>query len=127
GTTSCADFPTTPDAFRTTKHGGSDAFVAELNETGSNLIYSTYLGGGGNSTGNAIVATPGVEGAFVTGSTQSANFPTTPNAVQSNAGGLTDAFVAVLRPFVGGAASLAYSTYLGGSGTDEGHGITEDT
>src|SRR5262249_61112804 len=121
GTTSCADFPTTPDAFRTTKHGGSDAFVAELNETGSNLIYSTYLGGDGNDTGNAIVATPGVEGAFVTGSTQSANFPTTPNAVQSNAGGLTEAFVAMLRPFVGGADSLDDSNYLDSRGTVHGH------
>ena len=110
-----AGFPVTPGAFQTSFSGGNnDAFVTKLNPAGTALVYSTYLGGSGSDNGSAI-AINAAGNAYVTGSTDSSNFPTTPGAFQSvNAGGL-DAFVTELNT-TGNA--LAYSTYLGGSGTD---------
>ncbi len=119
-----ADFPTTPGAFDVTFHGGgSDGFVAKLNSTGSALAYSTYLGGSGDDHG-AGIAVDGVGSAFVAGSTNSADFPTTSGAfsVTFN-GGLTDAFVAQLDPT---GSALGYSTYLGGSDADFGSSIAVD-
>jgi hypothetical protein len=80
GFTQSADFPTTPGAFQTTlrlTHPGSEgnAFVTTLNATGTALVYSTYLGGGGDS-GSAI-AVDQVGDAYVIGSAGSADFPTT--------------------------------------------------
>ncbi|MCK4411022.1 SBBP repeat-containing protein, partial [Candidatus Bipolaricaulota bacterium] len=99
-----------------------DAFVTKLNSTGSALIYSTYLGGSGGDSGNAI-AVDGSGNAYITGATVSPNFPTQ-NALQSaHGGGYWDAFVAKLNP---SGSALIYSTYLGGSGYDHGYGIAVD-
>src|SRR5439155_500280 len=62
--------------------------------------------------------------AYVTGRTQSTNFPTTAGAFQTTGGGTEDAFVTKLNPT---GSLLVYSTYLGGSGFDEGFGIAVDT
>jgi len=126
GSTSVTNFPITANALQPNYGGGIDAFVAELNATG-NDEYSTYLGGSGNDQGNGI-AVDGDGNAYVTGSTSSTNFPTA-NALQASFGGngnasLGDAFVAKVN--VGGTA-LAYSTYLGGSGDDQGNGIAVDS
>src|SRR5258708_3415790 len=98
--------------------GRSDAFVAKLSPTGA-LVYSTYLGGGGNDSGSGI-AIDSSGAAFVTGSTNG-GFPTV-NAVQSNFGGGYDAFFAKLSP----SGALVYSTYLGGPGTENSTGIATD-
>jgi len=87
-----ADFPTTPDAQQPVSGGSADAFVTALNPTGSALIYSTYLGGNGFDHG-AGIATDASGKAYVTGSTGSANFPTTAGAFQTTTDG-SDAFVA---------------------------------
>ena len=94
GATGAADFPVTAGAFQTVLVGGSAAFVTKLNATGSELVYSTYLGGGGEvGTGIAVDATGQ---AYVTGSTLSA-LPITAGAVQTTfGGGDADAFVAKL-------------------------------
>jgi len=69
-------FPTTAGAFQTTFGGVYDAFVTKLNPTGTALVYSTYLGGTGNDAGDGIaVDTAG--NAYVTGFTESTDFPTT--------------------------------------------------
>ena len=82
GSTYSSDFPTTAGAFQTTLGGDDDAFVTELNPTGSGLVYSTYLGGSGNDEGYPIaVDTSG--NFYVTGLTYSSNFPTTPGAFQT--------------------------------------------
>jgi hypothetical protein len=99
----------------------SNAFVAELNASGSALVYSTYLGGGGRDVGSGI-AVDGSGNAYVTGSTTSFNFPTA-NPLQPANGGGPDAFVAKLNA---GGSALVYSTYLGGSGDDGGSGIAVD-
>ena len=122
GFTNSMNFPTTLVAFRTTSGGGAHAFVTKLNPTGSGLVYSTYLGGSSNDRGLGIAVDSGGH-AYVTGRTNSMNFPTTPGAFQTTSSGGFDAFVTRLNPTGSG---LVYSTYLGGSGTDQGRGIAVD-
>ena len=101
---------------------GTDAFVASLNATGSALRYSTYLGGGDADTGLGI-AIDAAGQAYVTGRTQSVNFPTV-NSYQPTLGGLADAFV---TKFNAAGSALLWSTYLGGSGQEEGAGLAVNT
>jgi hypothetical protein len=100
----------------------TDAFVTELNETGSGLIYSTYLGGGFTDRGIGI-ALDSSGAASITGFTASTNFPVTASAYQKTLAGSNDVFVTKLAP---GGAALLYSTYLGGTNLDEGLGIAVD-
>ncbi|MGH9720011.1 MAG: SBBP repeat-containing protein, partial [Bryobacteraceae bacterium] len=122
GFTDSLDFPATTGALRTTTGGGNDAFVVKLNATGTAVLWATYLGGSGDDRGFSI-AVDGAGSAYVAGWTQSANFPTkTPK--QASSGGGRDAFVAKLSP---NGASLVYSTYLGGAGSDTANGIAIDS
>jgi hypothetical protein len=131
GSTDSSNFPTTAGAFQTTfverylggGHFANDAFVTKLNPTGSALVYSTYLGGGGSDLGLGI-AVDAAGNAHVTGYTDSIDFPTTAGAFQTTLGGSLDAFVTKLNPT---GSALAYSTYLGGSGYDYGSGVAVDT
>jgi hypothetical protein len=91
GYTSSTDFPTM-NPLQPANGGGEDAFVAKLNATGSALVYSTYLGGSGSDWGLGI-AVDSSGNAYVTGYTESANFPTV-NPLQPAYGGGGDAFVA---------------------------------
>jgi hypothetical protein len=113
GRTASTNFPTTAGAPQTTARGGIDGFVTKLNAAGSGLVYSTYLGGGGDDEGFAI-ALDASRNALVTGYTKSENFPTTVGAFQATyRGGLSDAFVTKLNA---AGTALVYSTFLGGSG-----------
>jgi Beta-propeller repeat len=118
GLASSSNFPTTAGAFQPVRGGLSDAFATKLNETGSALVYSTYLGGSSADSGQSIVVRFGK--AYVTGSTTSSNFPTTADAIQPVRGGLSDAFVTKLNET---GSALVFSTYLGGNDADAGHGI----
>ena len=100
---------------------GNDVFVAKLNPAGNALLYSTYLGGSGDDSGQGI-AVDSVGNAYVTGLTFSTGFPTM-NPLQPTYGGNGDAFVAKISPT---GSALVYSTYLGGSGEDQGSGIAVD-
>jgi hypothetical protein len=123
GWTASPNFPTTPGAFQTKMGGGyDDAFVTKLNPTGSGLVYSTFLGGNNYDEGHAIV-TDGAGDAYVTGLSYSSNFPTTAGALQKTLSGLDDAFVTELNST---GSALVYSTYLGGTGHDDGRGIAVD-
>ncbi len=123
GETSSFGFPTTPGAFQQTLGGDEDAFVTKLDPAGSALVYSTYLGGNDGDYGRAI-AVDGAGSAYVTGNTESADFPTTPGAFQTGfSGSIYDAFVTKLDP-VGSAP--VYSTYLGGKGGAIGRAIAVD-
>jgi hypothetical protein len=143
GFTSSTDFPT-QNALQATFSAGQpfygnvayDAFVTKLNATGSALLYSTYLGGNGtedfydgyvNSGIFGGIAVDGSGNAYVTGLTNSSNFPTSANAFQPAYAAIGDAFVAKLNTTLAGSASLVWSSYLGGSGFDGGHGIAVDT
>jgi hypothetical protein len=99
----------------------SDAFVTKLNANGSALVYSTYLGGSTNDQGIAI-AVDSSGSAFVAGFTTSTNFPTV-NALQTTNAGLDDAFVTKVAP---DGSAFVYSTYLGGTNTDQAQGIAVD-
>jgi Beta-propeller repeat/HYDIN/CFA65/VesB-like, Ig-like domain len=122
GTTTSSNFPTTTGAFQTIYGGNGDAFVTQLNSSGNAIVYSSYLGGHGADFGQAIaVDTSG--NAYVTGSTQSNDFPAV-NALQATPAGGSDAFVAKVN-FDGSA--LLYSTYLGGFDADFGQGIKVDS
>lgn len=128
GYTSSTDFPavapiSTAFPFQQTYGGGpTDAFVTELNTTGSALVYSTYLGGNGADAGMGI-AVDSTGDAYVTGSTQSTNFPRL-NPLQNSLNGSTDAFVTKVN-YTG--EGLVYSTFLGGSAVDVGQSIQVDS
>ena len=93
GVTSLSNFPAV-NAIQPTLGGGSDVFVSKVNPLGSGLVYSTYLGGSSNDEGVGIAldSLP-VPNAYVTGRTDSTNFPTTSGAFQTTFGGTFDAFV----------------------------------
>ena len=122
GLTSSPNFRTV-NALQSTHGGGLfDAFVVKLNASGTQIVYSTYLGGGGEDRAFRI-AVDSAGSAYVTGDTDSINFPLA-NAAQRSRGGSADAFVAKLNP---SGNQLAYSTYLGGSGIDGGTAIAVDS
>lgn len=123
GDTDSSDFPTTSGAFQTTHGGGGrDAFVTKFNATGSSVIYSTYLGGSALDFGSGI-ALDSSGNAYLTGSTESFDFPTVAGAFQATFAGDGDAFVTKLNSTGSG---LLYSTYLGGSNSDSGSAIALD-
>ena len=137
GFTDSANFPTAHAAFKkisgrnNTPQGlyRSDAFVTKLGPEGTNLVYSTYLGGGDRDAGNAI-AVDGSGCAYVAGFTDSADFPVATNraagarrVVQRTMGGVQDAFVA---KFSAAGTNLDFSTFLGGVSQDSAQGIAVD-
>src|SRR3989449_1845312 len=123
GVTASLDFPPTAGAFQSSSAAGEEAFVTKLNPTGAALVYSTYLGGT-NSDVSLGIAVDSLGQAYVTGRTSSANFPTTAGAFQpSFPGGFFAAFVTKLNPT---GAALVYSTYLGGTGGEQGFSIAVD-
>ena len=123
GATGSANFPVTQGALASTLHGPTDAFIAKINPTGTALIYGTYLGGAATETAAAL-AVDAAGSVYVTGSTSSSNFPVTSGAPQSILKSANDAFVTKLNP---AGSALVYSTYLGGSAEDDGHGIAVDS
>lgn len=110
GVTQSANFPVQPSTPLVSFGGTQNAFVTEINPTGTALVYSTYLGGTGSDLGSGI-AVDGSKNAYVTGQTNSSNFPTK-NATQGSLKGGTDAFVSEIST---SGTSLLFSTYLGGS------------
>ncbi|MDQ0417200.1 hypothetical protein J2Z48_001372 [Croceifilum oryzae] len=107
GSTTSTDFPTR-GAFQPVNAGGQDAFVTKLNTSGSGLVYSTYLGGSGVDVGSAIVV-DGAGNAYVTGGTNSPNFPVTAGGFQPKLAGDQDVFVTKLNPSGGNLVFLAES------------------
>ena len=121
GGTNSANFPV-KGAFQTAFGGSEDVFVTKLNAAGTDLVYSTFVGGSSNERGMAI-AVDGAGKAIVTGFTQSTNFPLK-SAIQNVSATNTDAFVTKLAA---NGAALEYSTYLGGSGYDYAYAVATDS
>ena len=122
GLTQSIDFPTANAEQPAKKGGVTDAFVAKLNANGTALVYATYLGG--SSTDVALgIARDSAGNAYLTGYTASADFPITPDALQTSLhGSAYDAFVTQLAAD----GTLHYSTYLGGSDVDVANAIAID-
>jgi len=121
GDTYSADFPTkTP--YQGTRPGPDNSFVTKINAAATQIVYSTYLGGTGTDIAYSIAVTS-AGSAYVTGVTYSANFPTL-NPLQAAYGGGGDAFVTKLNT---AGTGLVYSTYLGGTGFEDGMDIAVDT
>ncbi len=125
GFTRSQSFPTTSGTFDTTQNGEADVFVTKFNASGSNLIYSTFLGGSDDDTGEGI-AVDASGNAFITGYTfdGTTDYPTTAGAYDVTFNGTDDAFVTKLSAT---GSTLTYSTFLGGSSSDEGNGIAIDS
>jgi len=120
GNTASINFPAV-NAYHSTSGGGLDAFVSKFNNSGTTLLYSTYLGGNGNEIVESM-AVDSSGNAYVAGTTDSVNFPTRNPAYSGNSG-FNDAFIAKIGPF---GTNLLYSSYLGGAGDDSGNAIAAD-
>jgi hypothetical protein len=127
------------NGFQLENNGHSDYFVSVFDTDGI-LRYSTYLGGSGiEGTPDAVFADDSNNGnnvavdaqgfVYVTGASSSGGgageikFPVTQNAIQPDLGGSTDAFLCIIDPGQNGQASLLYSSFLGGTGSDKGHSV----
>ncbi len=121
--TSSTDFPVTSAAYQRTNKGGFNATLSKINPTGTALIYSTYLGGGGDTYSQGLaIDTAG--NAYLAGFTSSTNFPVTSGAFQSankatvwasknsSNPSNTNGFITKINP---AGSALVYSTYLGGT------------
>jgi uncharacterized repeat protein (TIGR01451 family) len=126
GFTSSSNFATTPGAYATASAGGDDGFVVKLNPAGSALVYSTYLGGA--SADNVLgLAVDAAGNCYVTGSTLSSGFPTTPGAFSTSKGSPVSASSAFVTKLNATGTALIYSTFLGGNVYDTGVGIAVDS
>ncbi|HEY0866693.1 MAG TPA: SBBP repeat-containing protein, partial [Fimbriimonas sp.] len=121
GVTLSADFPTSIGSYRRNAYDYYDAFVTKFRADLANVIWSTYLGGVNYDHGRGI-AVDSSEAAIVAGVTSSGDFPVR-NAYQGTYGNGQDGFVAKLRP---DGAGLVYSTFIGGSSTEEVNDLAID-
>jgi len=138
GWTASPNFPVTTNALYphlggNPNSGGyaSDAFITELAASGSNLVFSTYLGGSTGDGANSI-ALDSANNIYVVGYTSSTNFPVTPNAFQTHSAVSNwtyqasynyNAFVSEIGA---GGTNFLYSSYFGGNNFDIGEGIAVD-
>jgi Beta-propeller repeat len=128
GSTNSQDFPVTSQAFQKVCDRGAnggfcigDAFVTQFDESGKNLVYSTYLGGRGYDTAAGLAVDE--EGqAYVAGQTYSTDFPNK-HAYQSSLSGFADAFVTKLNA---AGSEVLFSTFLGGSSFDGANDLALD-
>jgi len=125
GQTSSINFPTTAGAFQQTLPKGSTraGFITKLNSSGSALVYSTYLGGSVTDKLRGL-AVDSSGNAYVTGGTQSFDFPTTIGAFQTTLAGASNGFVSKINPT---GTALVYSTYIGGTTADAANSIVIDS
>ncbi len=98
GNTGATDYPTTIGAYETTYNGGySDCFITKLNNIGTALLYSTYIGGDTLGEGGIAIAIDNSENIYITGLTRATDYDVTTGAFQTTYGGGTnDAFVTKL-------------------------------
>jgi hypothetical protein len=122
GGTSSSDFPTTHDAINSTYNGHGtivdgyegDLFFSKLSGDGSELLYSSFLGGSNNEYGG-LVEVDNQDNIYLVGLTESNDFPTTPNAYDSDYNGSGDVVACKISA---DGSELEYSTFLGGSGKE---------
>jgi len=117
-------FPTTPDAYCTSFQGEVDSFVIKINSNGTNIIYSTYLGGSDVEAGESITLDSSMN-ACIAGTTRSNDYPTVINSYDPTFnGGNRDAYISMIDST---GSYLLYSSYIGGISDDIGNSITLDS
>ncbi|MBZ5609771.1 MAG: SBBP repeat-containing protein [Acidobacteriia bacterium] len=121
GATLSDNFPISANAYQAFYHGNTDGFVAKLNSSGTDVVFSTFLGGR-DRDGPERIATDAAGDIFIAGTTLSPDFPTTPGAYQTAAAGGPDAFAIKFDP----QGNLIFSTRLGSSALDQGRSIAVD-
>ncbi|MHA2245331.1 MAG: hypothetical protein ACXADY_10230 [Candidatus Hodarchaeales archaeon] len=133
GPTHSPDFPVTLGAYDETYNGAlvdselihtGDMFVLKLAENGSDILFSTYLGGSDAEENAQNVVVDESDNIYLSGFTRSIDFPITPNALNATNNGIWDAFISKLAT---NGSSLLYSTYFGGSMHERGMCIEIDT
>lgn len=118
GYTISPDFPVTPGAFQSAPGGGNDAFLAKISSDGSQLLYSTYLGGSGDEyIGSLLLNADG--SLWMAGGASAAGLPASANATQSKPNGKDNYFVAKAVFNQSGVMQIPYLTFLGGSNQTE--------
>ena len=123
GEVNSPNFPTTPGAFQDYRLGiSSSAFALRLSADGSRLIYSTYIGGTRADHGESLTINENNE-AYITGRTQSFDWPTTSNAIDSTWNGGDDVFIAKVSA---DGTQLLYNTYFGDTLREVGSDIALD-
>lgn len=115
GYSASPDFPATPGAWDGHLDGTVDATVTRLAPDGSDLVFSTFLGGAAEDWASGLILDAAGR-AYVTGRTWSEDFPTTPDALSAALGGGRDGFVAQLSP---AGERLEYGSYVGGGDWDD--------
>jgi len=126
GRTSSINFPTTNGAYDQTWNGGSyDAFITKLNSTGTALVFSTYIGGNLWDEGERIIF-DSLKNIFIIGSTNSANFPTTPGAFKQSFTANQTGTDIIISKFDSSATTLIASTFLGGNNQDVSFSVALD-
>ena len=125
GYTQSADFPVTSGAYQKAYGGGSDAFLTKFSNDGSQLLYSTYLGGAGDEAINRM-RTAADGSLWVGGDASAAGLPVSATAAQKTVNGSDDGFIAKLQFNTAGALQIPYLTFLGGSNTTNEEGLIHD-
>jgi len=111
GVTNSTSLSVTPGAYQSTYGGGGDAFVSVLDPSGFFNLYTTYLGGSGLDTAQGVAVDP-AENAYVTGTTQSSDFPVTAGVFEGQHPNSSNAvaFVARIVPVLQSPTPTATST-----------------
>jgi hypothetical protein len=124
GYTMSVNYPTTSGAYDNAHNdsGQNDVFISKLNSTLSTLLASTFVGGNAGDSAEALVVDPSGN-IFITGTTWSSDFPTTPGAYDPYYSAEGDAFVSKFNSTL---SSLLASTFIGGVSTNYGYDIAID-
>ncbi|MCS7027672.1 MAG: SBBP repeat-containing protein [Bacteroidia bacterium] len=119
GNSTSINYDITPGVFQTTNAGGFDVFVTKLNNTGTSLIFSTFIGGTNDDFSDGIFV-DGIGSIYIAGRTLSSNYDVTSGAYQTTLSGTSDIFVTKLNAT---GTALIYSTFIGGSADERANGI----
>ncbi len=118
GTTTSTDLPVTDSAYSGVLSGAQDAFLCEIDPSSPSLVYSSYLGGSGTDSGEAIAVSPSGLTYFAI-TTDSTDFPLSIAPYRTALQGVEDAVIGIVDTTQSGSNSLVYDTYFGGSDLDE--------